>query len=91
MNNFDFGKNMGNVRKHRDIKLVKTNKERNQLVSEPHYHAVKGFSENLVASLVINIKAEDFYEDIADMMLKKDLIHQIMNAIDHYLQEKIKK
>ena len=25
------------------------------------------------------------------MMLKKDLIHQTLNAIDHYLQEKIKK
>ena len=46
-------------------------------------------------SFIINIKAEDFYEDIADIsmkvMLKKDLIHQIMNAIDHYLKEKIKR
>ena len=25
------------------------------------------------------------------MMLKKDLIHQIMKLIDHYLQERIKK
>ena len=25
------------------------------------------------------------------MMLKKDLIYQIINAIDHYVQEKIKK
>ena len=25
------------------------------------------------------------------MLLKKDLIHQIMNAADYYLQEKIKK
>ena len=36
MNNFVFGKTMGNVRKHRDIKLVKTDKGRNQLVSEPN-------------------------------------------------------
>ena len=28
---------------------------------------------------------------IMQMLLKKDLIHQIMNAVDHYLQEKIKK
>ena len=28
---------MENVRKHRDIKLVKTDKRRNQLVSEPNY------------------------------------------------------
>ena len=33
-------------------------------------------------SFIINIKAEDFYEDIADHV-EKDLIHQTMNAIDH--------
>ena len=40
---------MENVRKHRDIKLVTTDKRRNQLVSEPHYHTTKWFSENLIA------------------------------------------
>ena len=38
-------------------------------------------------SFIINIKTEDFYEDIA----KKDLIPQIMESIDHYLKERIKK
>ena len=36
MNNFVFGKTMENVRKHRDIRLVTTDKRRNQLVSEPN-------------------------------------------------------
>ena len=49
MNNSVFGKTMENMRKHRDIKLVKTDRRRNQLVSEPNYHAIKCFSENLVA------------------------------------------
>ena len=49
MNNAVFGKTMGNVRKHRDIKLVTTDKRRNQLVTEPNYHAIKCFSENLLA------------------------------------------
>ena len=38
---------MENVRKHRDIKLVKTDHKRNKLVSEPNYHTVKLISENL--------------------------------------------
>ena len=49
MNNAVFGKTMENVRKHRDIKLVKTDKRRYQLASEPNYHTTKYFSENLIA------------------------------------------
>ena len=49
MNNDVFGKTMENVRKHRDIKLVTTDKRRNQLVSEPNYHTKKWFLENLLA------------------------------------------
>ena len=41
MNNAVFGKTMKNIRKHRDIKLVATDKRRNQLVSEPNYHTAK--------------------------------------------------
>ena len=44
MNNSVFGKNMENVRKHRDIKLVTTDKRRNQLVSESNYYTTKYFS-----------------------------------------------
>ena len=51
MNNTVFGKTMENVRKHRDIKLVTTDKRRNQLVSEPNYHT-KWFSEKLLATEV---------------------------------------
>ena len=49
MNNAVFGKTMENVRKHRDIKLVATDKKINQLVSELNYHTTKWFSENLLA------------------------------------------
>ena len=47
MNNAVFGKTMENVRKHRDIKLVTTDKKRSKLVSEPNYHTINYISENL--------------------------------------------
>ena len=50
MNNSVFGKTMENVRNHRDIKLVTTDKKRNKLVSELNYHTTKLFSENLLAT-----------------------------------------
>ena len=123
MNDAVFGKTMENVRKHRDIKLVTTDKRRNQLVSEPNYHTTKCFSENLLAiemrktkvkmnkpiylgmsildisktlmyeywydymkpkygdnvklcyadtdSFIIDIKTEDFYEDVANDVEKR--------------------
>ena len=49
MNNAVFAKTMENVRMHRDIKLVTTDKRRNQLASETNYHTAKYFSENLMA------------------------------------------
>ena len=49
MNNAVFGKIMESMRKHRDIKLVKTERRRHYLVSEPNYHITKFFTENLLA------------------------------------------
>ena len=48
MNNSVSGETMENVKKHRDIKLVTTEKRRNYLVSQPNYHSTKFFSENLL-------------------------------------------
>ena len=47
MNNSVFGKTMENIRKHRDIKLVTTEKKRSKLVSEPNYHTINLISEDL--------------------------------------------
>ena len=58
MNNSVFEKTMENVRKHRDMKLVITNKRRNYLVSEPKYHTTKWFSEDLLAIVVNKIKVK---------------------------------
>ena len=48
MNNFVFGKTVENVKNHRDIKIVTTNKQRNKYASEPNYHRTKQISENLL-------------------------------------------
>ena len=47
MNNSVFGKTMENIRKHRDIKLITTDKKRSKLVSEPSYHTINLISEDL--------------------------------------------
>ena len=47
MNNTVFGKTIENIRKHRDIKLVTTDKKRSKLVSEPNYHTTNLISKDL--------------------------------------------
>ena len=49
MNNAVLGKYMENMRKHRDIKLVTTEKRRNYLVSEQNYHTAKFSTQHLLA------------------------------------------
>ena len=49
---------MENVRKHRDIKLVKTDKKRNKLVSEPNYHTMKLIYNNLAIIEMRKVKVK---------------------------------
>ena len=50
MNNAVFGKTMDNVRKHRDIKLVK--------VSEPNFHSMKLIDNNLAIIEMRKVKVK---------------------------------
>ena len=47
MNNAIFGEKKENIRKHRNIKLVTTDKKRNKSVSEPNYHTIIYISQDL--------------------------------------------
>ena len=47
MNNAVFGKTMENIRKHRNIKLVATDKKRKKLVSEPNYYTMNYILDDL--------------------------------------------
>ena len=58
MNNSVFGKTMENVRNHRDIKIVTTNKQRSKYASEPNYHTTEQISKNL---LIVQMKKTEAY------------------------------
>ena len=70
---------MENVRKHRDIKLVTTDKRRNQLVSEPNYHTTKWFSENLLAIEIKKTKVKmnnPVYLGLSILEISKTLMYE---------------
>ena len=79
MNNAVFGKTVENVRKHRDIKLVTTDKRRNQLASEPNYHTTKYFSENLMAAEIKKSKVKLYkpiYLGMSILDISKTLMYE---------------
>ena len=84
MNNSVFGKTMENVRKYRDIKLVTTDKRRNQIVSEPNYHTTKYFSENLLVIEMKKIKVKmnkPVYLELLILEINKTLMYEFWH--DH--------
>ena len=49
---------MENVRNHKDIKLLTSDKRRKRLVSEPNYHSRRNFSEHFIAIEMKNIRVK---------------------------------
>ena len=79
MNNAIFGKTMENIRKHKDIKLVTTNKKRSKLVSEPNYHTINCISENLSIIKMRRTKAKrnkPIYLGLSILEISKLLMHE---------------
>ena len=64
---------MENVRKHRDIKLVTTDKRRNQLVSEPNYYTTKWFSETKKTKVKMN---KPVYLGLPILEISKTLMYE---------------
>ena len=81
MNNSVLGKTMENVRKHRDIKLVTTDKKRNQLVLEPNYHTTKWFSVGSLAIEMRKIKVKmnkPVYLGLSILEVSKTLMYEFL-------------
>ena len=86
MNNSMFGETMENVRKHRDIKLVTTEKKK-ELVSKPNYYTTKHFSEKLLAIEMKNTKAEmnkPVYLGMSILDISKTLMYEFMDVKPKY-------
>ena len=58
MNNAVLGKTIENIRKHRDIKLVKSDKKRDKLVSEPNFHTMKLIDNNIAIIEMRKVKVK---------------------------------
>ena len=74
-----FGKTMENVRKHRDFKLVITDKKRSKLVSEPNYHTMNYISEDLSIIEMKRTKVKmnkPIYLGLSILEISKLLMHE---------------
>ena len=84
MNNAVFGKTMENIRKHRDIKLVTTDKKRNKLFSEPNYHTMNYISENLSITEMNKTKVKmnkPIYLGLTILDISKILMYKYCNKV----------
>ena len=82
MNNAVFGNTMENVRKHRNIKLVKTEKKRKRLVSEPNYHTMKLIDEDLAIIEMKKVKVKinkPIYLGLSILELSKIIMYEFWN------------
>ena len=79
MNNSVFGKTMENITKHRDIKLVTTDKKRCKLVSEPNYHTINLILEDLSVIDMKEIKvkmSKPIYLGLSILEISKILMYE---------------
>ena len=79
MNNAVFGKTMENVRKHRDAKLITTNKKRSKLVSDPNFYTMNYISKDLsiieMKKTIVKIN-KPIYLDLSILDISKILMYK---------------
>ena len=71
---------MENVRNHRDILLVTSDKRRKQLASEPNYHSHKKFCDHLMATEMKKTRVkmtEPLYLGMSILDISKILMYKI--------------
>ena len=72
---------MENVRNHRDIKLIITDKRRKRLVSEPNYHSHKKFLDYLMAIEMKKTRVKmvkPLYLGMSILDISKTLMYEII-------------
>ena len=81
-NNSVFGKTIENIQKRRDIKLVKTERRRNYLVSEQNYHTSSSLSSFTINLLAIEMRKTQilinkrFYLGLSILDLSKTIAYE---------------
>ena len=79
MNNSVFGKTIENIRKHKDTKLVTTDKKRSKLVSETNCHTINLISEDLsiIEMKKTNVKmSKPIYLGLSILEISKILMYE---------------
>ena len=80
MNNYVFEKTIENVRNHRDIKVVTTNRQRHILASEPNYYTTKRISEDVLIMEMKKVEVKmnkPIYLGMSILDISKTLMYEI--------------
>ena len=91
MNNGVFRKAMENVKKHRDIKLVTTERRRNYLVSEPNCHTTTKFFKKNLSTIEIKKRKILVHLGLLILELSKILMHEFYMIIVYIKKDYIYK
>ena len=85
-----FGKTTENVKNHRDINLVTTNKRRNKLLSESNYHTTNHFSKILL-SIKMNETNKKKQASVSKSVYSRHEQKSHVRLISYWISTRLKK